>query len=214
MNAGASAWMPTSTALVLFMVPRRALFYGGLVGQKNVIAMMAESFVAIGIVTVAWAVVGYPSSSVKTNGGVIGGFTHVMLRGLGATPSSWDPHVPGLLFMVYQAMFAVITPALIAGAFTGRMHFRGYLAFIAVWSLLIYCPFAHWEWGRGFLGPSGLDAVDFAGGGVVHETAGAGALAAVLCSGTAAGRGSATQRAARHTRRRHPLVWMVRVQRG
>jgi ammonium transporter, Amt family len=183
MNTVDAAWMLTSTALVLFMVPGLALFYGGLVGQKNVIAMMAESFVAIGIVTVVWAVVGYSLAFGGDHNGLIGGFSHVMLRGLGATPSVWDPHVPGLLFMAYQGMFAVITPALIAGAFTGRMHFRGYLAFIAVWSLVIYCPFAHWVWGGGFLGPSGLGAVDFAGGAVVHETAGAAALAAVLYLG-------------------------------
>ena len=144
MDAGDSAWMLTSTALVLFMVPGLALFYGGLVGQKNVIAMMAESFVAIGVVTVVWAVIGYSLAFGGDHIGLIGAFNHVMLRGLGAAPSPWDPHVPGLLFMVYQAMFAVITPALIAGAFTGRMHFRGYLAFIALWSLVIYCTFAHW----------------------------------------------------------------------
>jgi ammonium transporter, Amt family len=183
MNPGDSAWMLTSTGLVLFMVPGLALFYGGLVGQKNVIAMMAESFVAIGIVTVVWVVIGYSLVFGEDHGGLIGGFGHVMLRGLGATASSWDRHVPGLLFMIYQAMFAVITPALIAGAFTGRMHFRGYLAFIALWSLVIYCPFAHWVWGGGFLGPSGLGAVDFACGAVVHETAGACALAAVLYLG-------------------------------
>ena len=136
--------MLTSTALVLFIVPGLALFYGGLVRQKNVIAMMAESFVAIGIVTVVWVVVGYSLVFGGDHSGLIGGFSHVMLSGLGAAPSAWDPHVPGPLFMIYQAMFAVITPALIAGAFTGRMHFRGYLAFIAMSSLVIYCPFAHW----------------------------------------------------------------------
>jgi Amt family ammonium transporter len=183
MNTADSAWMLISTALVLFMVPGLALFYGGLVGEKNVIAMMGESFVAIGIISVLWAVVGYPLAFGTDHYGLIGGLGHIMLRGVGATPSPWDPHVPGLLFMAYQAMFAVITPALIAGAFTGRMHFRGYLAFIALWSLLIYCPVAHWVWGGGFLGAAGIGAADFAGGAVVHETAGAGALAAVLYLG-------------------------------
>jgi Amt family ammonium transporter len=183
MNTADSAWMLISTALVLFMVPGLALFYGGLVGEKNVIAMMGESFVAIGVVTILWVVVGYPLAFGADHDGLIGGLGHVMLRGVGAAPSPWDPQVPGLSFMAYQAMFAVITPALIAGAFTGRMHFRGYLAFIALWSLLIYCPFAHWVWGGGFLGASGLGSVDFAGGAVVHETAGAGALAAVLYLG-------------------------------
>ncbi len=183
MNIADSAWMLISTALVLFMVPGLALFYGGLVGEKNVIAMMTESLVAIGIVTVLWVVVGYSLVFGADHKGLIGGLDHLMLRGVDARPSSWDPQVPGLLFMVYQAMFAVISPALIAGAFTGRMHFRGYLAFIALWSLVVYCPFAHWVWGGGFLGSYGLGAVDFAGGAVVHETAGASALAAVLYLG-------------------------------
>jgi ammonium transporter, Amt family len=183
MDAADSAWMLISTALVLFMVPGLALFYGGLVGEKNVIAMMSESFIAIGVVSIVWVVVGYPLAFGTDHHGLIGGLGHVMLRGVGGPPSPWNAHVPGLLFMAYQAMFAVITPALIAGAFTGRMHFRGYLAFIAMWSLLVYCPFAHWVWGGGFLGVSGLGAADFAGGAVVHETAGAGALAAVLYLG-------------------------------
>src|ERR1700756_4372206 len=183
MNTADSAWILISTALVLFMVPGLALFYGGLVGEKNVIAMMGEAFAAIGVVSVLWAVVGYPLAFGADHGGLIGGLGHAVLRGLSTTPSPWDPHVPSLLFMVYQAMFAVITPALITGAFTGRMHFRGYLAFITLWSLIIYSPFAHWVWGSGFLGPSGLGALDFAGGAVVHETAGASALAAVLYLG-------------------------------
>ena len=106
-----------------------------------------------------------------------------MLRGVGASPSSFAPHIPALLFMAYQMMFAIITPALIAGAFTDRMHFRGYLVFIGLWSLLVYCPFAHWVWGGGFLGPADLGAADFAGGSVVHELAGASALVTVLFLG-------------------------------
>src|SRR5262245_55916027 len=182
MNPADSAWMLISTALVLFMVPGLALFYGGLVGEKNVITMMAESFSAISVVSILWVVVGY-SLAFGTDDGLVGGLGHVLLRGVGTSPSPWNAHVPALLFMAYEGMFAVITPALIAGAFTGRMHFRGYLGFIALWSLLIYCPFAHWVWGGGFLGASGLGAADFAGGAVVHETAGAGSLAAVLYLG-------------------------------
>jgi ammonium transporter, Amt family len=183
MSTADSAWMLISTALVLFMVPGLALFYGGLVAEKNVIAMMTQSFVAVGIGSVLWVVIGYSLVFGPDHNGLIGGLDQVMLQGVGASPSRWDPHVPGLLFMAYQAMFAVITPALIAGAFTGRMHFRGYLAFIALWSLVVYCPFAHWVWGGGFLGGSGLGAVDFAGGAVVHETAGASALVTVLYLG-------------------------------
>jgi Amt family ammonium transporter len=183
MGTADSAWMLMSTALVLFMVPGLALFYGGLVAEKNVIAMMTQSFVAIGIVSILWVVIGYSLVFGSDHNGLIGGLDQAMLDGVGASPSRWDPYVPGLLFMAYQAMFAVITPALIAGAFTGRMHFRGYLAFIALWSLVVYCPFAHWVWGGGFLGSAGLGAVDFAGGAVVHETAGASALATVLYLG-------------------------------
>ena len=183
MNTGDTAWMLISAALVLFMVPGLALFYGGLVAEKNVIAMMAQSFAAIGVIGILWAVLGYSLAFGADHWGLIGGFSHVLLRGVGASPSSFAPHVPALLFMAYQMMFAIITPALIAGAFTDRMHFRGYLVFIGLWSLVVYCPFAHWVWGGGFLGPDGLGAVDFAGGSVVHELAGASALATVLFLG-------------------------------
>jgi ammonium transporter, Amt family len=183
MNTGDTAWMLVSAALVLFMVPGLALFYGGLVAEKNVIAMMAQSFAAIGIIGVLWAVFGYSLAFGADHWGVIGDFGHLMLRGVGSESSVFAPHVPALLFMAYQMMFAIITPALIAGAFADRMHFRGYLVFIGLWSLLVYCPFAHWVWGGGFLGPRGLGAVDFAGGAVVHELAGASALATVLFLG-------------------------------
>jgi Amt family ammonium transporter len=106
-----------------------------------------------------------------------------MLRGVGPTPSAFAPTIPALLFMAFQMKFAVITPALIAGAFIGRMRFSGYLFFIGLWSLLVYCPFAHWVWGGGFLGSGGLHAIDFAGGSVVHELAGSSALAAALYLG-------------------------------
>ena len=183
MNAGDTAWLLISTALVLFMVPGLAMFYGGLVAEKNVVAMMAQSFVAIGILGLLWVVVGYSLVFGTDHWGIIGGFEHVLLQGVGAAPASWNPRIPALLFMAYQMMFAIITPALIAGAFTERMHFRGYIVFIALWSLVVYSAFAHWVWGGGFLGASGLQAVDFAGGSVVHEAAGAAALASVLYLG-------------------------------
>ncbi len=182
-NTGDTAWMLMASGLVFFMMPGLALFYGGLVGQKNVISSMAQSYVAIGVVSVLWVVVGYSLAFGPDHGGVIGGFHNVMLRGVGNAPNTFAPHIPALLFMAFQMMFAVITPALIAGAFAERMHFRGYLVFIALWSLLVYCPFAHWVWGGGFLGAGGLHAIDFAGGSVVHELAGASALAAVLYLG-------------------------------
>jgi Amt family ammonium transporter len=182
-NAGDTAWMLVATGLVFFMMPGLALFYGGLVGEKNVLATMAQSFVAIGVVSILWIVVGYSIAFGPDHTGFIGGFQYLMLRGIGTTPSGFAPDIPPLLFMVFQMMFAVITPALIAGAFIGRMRFRGYLMFIGLWSLLVYSPFAHWVWGGGFLGASGLHAVDFAGGAVVHELAGASALAAALYLG-------------------------------
>jgi Amt family ammonium transporter len=175
--------MLVSTALVFFMMPGLALFYGGLVGKKNVLSAMTQSFVAIGIVSILWIVVGYSIAFGPDHTGIIGGFQYFMLRGVGTTPTAFAPDIPPLLFMAFQMMFAVITPALIAGAFVGRMHFRGYLLFIGLWSLLVYCPFAHWVWGGGFLGAGGLHAVDFAGGSVVHELAGASALATVLYLG-------------------------------
>jgi Amt family ammonium transporter len=182
-SAGDTAWMLGSTALVLFMMPGLALFYGGLVGERNVISTMAQSFAAIGVVSVLWIVIGYSIAFGPNHTGVIGGLNYFMLRGIGQQPSPFAPTIPPLLFMAFQMMFAVITPALIAGAFTERMHFRGYLVFVALWSLLVYCPFAHWVWGGGFLGAGGLKAVDFAGGSVVHELAGASALATVFYLG-------------------------------
>ena len=179
-SAGDTAWMLTSTALVFFMMPGLALFYGGLVGAKNVIATMVQSFVAIGVISLLWVIVGYSLAFGTGRWGVTGGLQYVMLRGVNGTPNSYAPTIPSLVYMAFQMMFAVITPALIAGAFCERMRFRGYLVFIGLWSLLVYSPFAHWEWGGGFLGTGGLHALDFAGGSVVHELAGAAALATAL----------------------------------
>jgi Amt family ammonium transporter len=179
-SAGDTAWMLTSTALVFFMMPGLALFYGGLVGAKNVIATMVQSFVAIGVISLLWVIIGYSLAFGADHWGVIGSLQNVMLRGVNGTPNSYAPTIPSLVYMAFQMKFAVITPALIAGAFCERMRFRGYLVFIGLWSLLVYSPFAHAEWGGGFLGTGGLHAIDFAGGSVVHELAGAAALATAL----------------------------------
>src|SRR5580693_10003940 len=125
-NAGDTAWMLTSTALVFFMMPGLALFYGGLVGAKNVIATMVQSFVAIGVISLLWAIVGYSLTFGADHAGIIGDFSHVMLRGVGVNPTSFAPTIPALVYMAFQMKFAVITPALIAGAFCERMRFRGY----------------------------------------------------------------------------------------
>lgn len=182
-NAGDTAWLLVATALVLFMMPGLALFYGGMVGARNVVSTMAESFVAIGVVSLLWIAIGFSLAFGPAHHGVTGGLHYAFLRGLGTRPLVFAPHIPPLLFVAFQMMFAVITPALIAGAFVGRMHFRGLVVFIALWSLVVYCPFAHWVWGGGFLGSGGLHAIDFAGGSVVHELAGASALAAALTVG-------------------------------
>jgi len=189
-DAGDTAWVLVSVALVFFMVPGLALFYGGLVRAKNVVGTMVQCFVALGVISVLWAVVGYSLVFGTDHAGLIGGFSHVLLRQVGGRPDAHAPTIPALAFMLFQMMFAVITPALIAGAFAERMRFRGYVMFIGLWSLVVYVPFAHWVWGGGFLGSGGLGAVDFAGGAVVHETAGAAALAAALYLG----------------RRRHPVT--------
>jgi Amt family ammonium transporter len=175
--------MLVSTALVFFMMPGLALFYGGLVGAKNVVSTMVQSFVAIGIISILWVVVGYTLTFGADHWLVIGGLAHFMLAGVGVKPNSYAPTIPSLLYMAFQMKFAVITPALIAGAFAERMHFRGYLLFIGLWSIVVYCPFAHWVWGGGWLGSGGLHAIDFAGGSVVHELAGAAALAAAMYLG-------------------------------
>jgi Amt family ammonium transporter len=179
-NAGDTAWMLTSTALVLFMLPGLALFYGGLVGAKNVVATMVQSFVAIGIISLLWVIVEYSLAFGSDHWGVIGGLQNVMLHGVNGKPNAYAPTIPSLVYMGFQMKFAVITPALIAGAFCERMRFSGYLVFIGLWSLVVYSPFAHAEWGGGFLGTGGLHAIDFAGGSVVHELAGAAALATAL----------------------------------
>ena len=176
-NAGDTAWMLTSTALVFFMMPGLALFYGGLVGAKNVVATMVQSFVAIGVISLLWVIIGYSLAFGTDHAGIIGSLQYVMLHNVNGKPVSLAPTIPSLVYMAFQMKFAVITPALIAGAFCERMRFRGYLVFIGLWSLLVYSPFAHAEWGGGILGTGGLHAIDFAGGSVVHELAGAAALA-------------------------------------
>jgi ammonium transporter, Amt family len=175
-NGADTAWMMASTALVLLMTPALAFFYGGLVRSKNALNTMMMSFAALAAVGLAWAVAGY-SLAFGAGGPWIGGAGHLWLRGVGLEPHGTLPH---LLFMAYQGTFAIITAALISGAVVERMRFGPYVAFITLWSLVVYAPVCHWVWGGGWLG--GLGAIDFAGGTVVHVNAGAAALvtAAVL----------------------------------
>ena len=182
-NSGDTAWVLASAALVMFMTPGLAFFYGGLVRAKNVLGTIMQSFIALALVTVLWVLIGYTLAFGPDKGGVIGGLTYLGLKGVGAAPNAYAPTVPATAFMVYQLMFAIITPALIAGAFAERMKFSGYMMFIGIWSVVVYAPVVHWEWGGGFLGANGVGALDFAGGAVVHANAGAAALAAAIFLG-------------------------------
>ena len=185
-DAGATAWMLTSTALVLLMVPGLAMFYGGLVRTKNVLGTMMHSFAAMAVIGVIWVTVGY---AMAFGPNVLGGWFGwdpglVFLRSIDGTVGSNG--VPDLVFAMFQGKFAIITPALIAGAFAERVRFRGYVVFIALWSILVYSPLCHWVWASdGFLFQMG--AIDFAGGTVVHISAGISGLVAVLYLGARRG---------------------------
>ncbi len=217
-DTGDTAWVLGSAALVLFMTPGLALFYGGLVRSKNVLGTMMQSVAAIAIVSVVWVLAGYTLAFGPDMGGCHRRARALGLRGVGEAPHALAPTVPHSAFASFQMMFAVITPALIAGAFAERVRFGGYLAFVALWSLIVYAPLAHWVWGGGFLGVEGIGALDFAGGTVVHISAGAAALAAALYVGKTLAATRAAIRAAQRpdggAGRRDPVVRVVRLQRG
>ena len=177
-NPADTAWMLVSTALVLLMTPALAFFYGGLVRNKNSLNTMMMSFVALGVVGITWAIAAY-SLAFSDGGPFVGGLANIGLRDVGTDAKGTIPHV---LFMAYQATFAIITAALISGAVVERMRFGPYVAFITLWTLLVYAPVAHWVWGGGWL--MRLGALDFAGGTVVHINAGISALVAALVLGS------------------------------
>ena len=189
LDTGNTAWMLTSTALVLLMtVPGLALFYGGMVRKKNVLATAMQSFAITCLITVLWMIVGY-SLAFKDGGSVnayIGGFSAFFLSGM--TPASLSGTIPESVYMTFQMTFAIITPALIAGAFADRMKFSALLWFIGLWSIFVYSPICHWVWGGGFLG--GLGVKDFAGGTVVHINAGVAGLVCALVLGKRVGYGT------------------------
>lgn len=169
-----TAWLMVSCALVLLMTPGLALFYGGMVHKKNVLSTFMHSFMALGIVTLQWIVIGYSLSFGSTLGGFVGGLDHAFLSGVGLEPQEGST-IPHLLFMAFQMMFAIITPALISGAFAERLKFSTYIVFTLLWATLVYDPVCHWVWGPGgWLGARG--ALDFAGGTVVHMSSGISAL--------------------------------------
>jgi Amt family ammonium transporter len=175
-NAGDTAWLLVSSALVMLMTPGVALFYGGMVRRKNILSTIMMSFAILALVSLLWVLYGYSLSFGTDKGGLIGGLDFVFLHGVGQEPSSvYATTVPHLAFMIFQAMFAVITVALITGAVVERMKFSALLVFSALWFSLVYCPVAHWVWGSGgWLARLGI--IDFAGGIVVHITAGVSAL--------------------------------------
>ncbi|MCB1925048.1 MAG: ammonium transporter, partial [Gammaproteobacteria bacterium] len=178
-DAGNTAWILTSTALVLFMtLPGLALFYGGLVRSKNVLSVLLQCFAIAGIASILWLVAGYSLAFGEGNAW-IGDYSKLMMAGVGRDSLSGD--IPESLFMLFQMTFAIITPALIIGGFAERMKFSAMLLFSALWLMLVYVPVTHWVWGGGWLGQMGL--YDFAGGTVVHITAGVAALVAAIVLG-------------------------------
>ncbi len=182
-DSGTTAWMLTATALVLLMTPGLGMFYGGLVRTKNVLGTMMHSFTAMAIVGVLWAVCGYSMAFGTSHGWCGWNWDYFMLKGIDTAVMKNYP-IPEYAFVMFQGKFAIITPALIAGAFAERVQFRGYCVFIALWTLLVYNPLAHWVWGGGFLTGK---AIDFAGGTVIHISAGVSALVCALYLGVRRG---------------------------
>jgi Amt family ammonium transporter len=182
-DPGSTAWMLISSALVLLMVPGLALFYGGLVRRKNVLTTMMQSFAAMGIIGVQWIVIGYALAFGTSIGGVVGWDSSlVALWGLDYTRHFGDKAIPELVFVMFQGKFAIITPALIAGAVAERMKFSAYVLFVLLWTTLVYCPLAHWVWASGgWLFEYGV--LDFAGGTVVHISSGVSALVLAMIIG-------------------------------
>jgi len=194
LDSGDTAWMLTSSVLVLMMtIPGLALFYAGMVRKKNILATLAQSFGATCVITILWMIIGY--SIAFTDGGAhnawIGGLRYFLLAPLNTNinlASTLAPTIPETVYMFFQMTFAIITPALIAGALADRMKYSAFLVFMAAWLLLVYCPIAHWVWGNGWLGKAG--ALDFAGGTVVHLNAGTAGLVTALMLGKRKGLGS------------------------
>ena len=187
-SSGDTAFILISAALVLLMTPGLALFYAGMVRGKNALATILQSFIMISVVSIEWVYIGYSMSFGPDIGGVIGDLSWFALNGVGAAPSpDYATTIPQSVFMIYQCMFAIITPALITGAFAERMRFGPFLIFSLAWTIMVYNPVCHWIWGGGWLSDKGV--LDFAGGLVVHLTSGMAALAAVIVLGPRKGYG-------------------------
>lgn len=188
-NTGDTAFILAAAGLVLLMTPGLALFYGGMVRSKNVLGTILQSFIMISVISLEWVYVGYSMSFGPDVGGVVGDLSLFALNGVGSAPSdTYATTIPQIVFMIYQCMFAIITPALITGAFAERMKFSSFLVFSVVWTVVVYNPVCHWIWGSGgWLAAKGV--LDFAGGLVVHLTSGAAALAAAIIIGPRKGYG-------------------------
>lgn len=181
LNQANTTFMLIASSLVMLMTPGLAFFYGGLVGRKNVLAIMFQSFLSMSITTVLWFAVGYSLCFSGGEGAIIGNLNYAFFRGISFTDIIGGANIPLLVFISYQMMFAIITPALITGAFANRVRFGPYIAFLVVWQIFVYYPLVHMVWGGGLLAQMGI--LDFAGGIVVHTTAGMAALASVIFVG-------------------------------
>ena len=183
MNTGDTAFVLVSSALVMLMTPGLALFYGGMVRGKNVLGTIMQSYIILALITLEWVLWGYSLSFGPDHGGIIGGLDWLGLKGVGMEPhETYGTTIPHLAFMIFQCMFAVITPALITGAFAERMKFISFLLFTVLWATFVYNPLAHWVWGSGGW-MAKMGALDFAGGTVLHISSGVSALAAALFVG-------------------------------
>ncbi len=181
-DTGTTGFMLLATSLVMLMTPGLAFFYGGLAGKRNILGIMIQSFVSMGITTIMWFICGYSLCFSGGEGGIIGDMHKAFMDGVNLnTPFPGNHKLPEFVFFAYQMMFAIITPALITGAFVNRVTFKSYLIFLVLWQLLVYYPFVHMIWGHGLLAKWGV--LDFAGGIVVHTTAGFAALASVIYVG-------------------------------
>ncbi len=190
-DSGDTTWVLVSTALVLVMTPALAFFYGGMVRKKNILSTLNLSFIMICLISLQWVIYGYSLAFGSDVGGLVGSLEFLGFNGVGVDPAAIAPTIPHMLFAAFQMMFAIITPALITGAFVERVRFKAFLVFSLLWATLIYDPVAHWVWGPGgILGADGLGALDFAGGTVVHITAGFSALAFALAIGPRKGFGN------------------------
>ncbi len=178
LDTGSTGFMLLATSLVMLMTPGLAFFYGGLAGKRNILGIMIQSFVSLGWTTVLWVFFGYSLCFSGGAGGIIGNFDKAFLNGISMTSMYSNGKIPEFVFVAYQMMFAIITPALITGAFVNRITFKSFMIFLTFWQILVYYPFVHMIWGGGLM--ASLGVIDFAGGIVVHATAGFAALASVF----------------------------------